>query len=442
MTTIEIYGAFHFLDKETKIGTLQYERLKGSASYRFVYDEAFLASRNRFQLSADLGNYSGWQSSQEGIFAFLNDAMPDRWGRALIDKRERLLAVKQNRPARTFDDFAYLVNVDDFTRMGALRFQYDGKTIGLQSDGRQVPPVESIARFIYEAHALENADIHSTAINENWLNNVWIQGSSLGGARPKANIIDEEGNLWIAKVPSIKDTYDVALWEHFESLLAKSAGIKTAETQLIQAGPTPYHTLLSKRFDRNGKKRVHFASSLTLAGLHDGDGADTNKGYIDIADTIVGNAGIKDTKANLEEVFLRAAFNIMTGNHDDHFRNHGFLLEKDGWTLSPAYDMNPTNFSTQALLVSPESNESSLKTLYKASEYYLLEPKEAEEIIRQTIAKVSRWDITAAKAGISPQERQRFRARIESSINEGRALFPEKKTVEIQNYKKTSGPRL
>ena len=428
MTTIEIFGDFHFLEKETRIGTLQYERLKGFASYRFCYDDAFLAKYGNTILSADIGNFAGWQSTQAGIFSFLGDAMPDRWGKALIDKRERMLAAKLERPARTYDDFGYLVNVDDTTRMGALRFRYNGTIIGASPDSRNIPPHTSLGQFIRDAQEFEKEDINNrSTFNEEWIDNIWIQGSSLGGARPKANVVDANENIWIAKIPSIKDTYDIALWEHFASLLAKKAGIKTAETKLLQIGPTPYHTLLSKRFDRDKKKRIHFASSITLSGLKDGDGADTGRGYIDIADTIVGTAGIANTQANLEELFRRAAFNIMIGNHDDHFRNHGFLLDKNGWTLSPAYDMNPTNSKTQSLLISPQSNESSLKELYKASEYYLLNRKTTEEIIRQITSAVSKWESTAIQTGIAARERQRFKLRIESSIHDSNTLFPPQK---------------
>lgn len=162
----------------------------------------------------------------------------------------------------------------------------------------------------------------------------------MGGARPKANVIDTDKTLYVAKFPSRKDDYDVGLWEHFSHLLATKAGINAAKTKVLATGEK-YHTLLSQRFDRtNDSKRIHFASAMTLLGLSDGDNATTGHGYLDIVDFIIQSC--TDVERNLQELYRRVAFNICIGNTDDHFRNHGFLLTAKGWTLSPAYDMNPT----------------------------------------------------------------------------------------------------
>ena len=424
MYSIDVLAAFDFLDKEVKVGTLEYERLKGSSSYRFACDEKFLESFPSIKLSADLGDFAGWQSARSDIFSFLGDALPDRWGRALVDKRERIIAQRENRIPRVFDDFGYLIRIDDSTRSGALRFRYKGQYIGLQDDGPAVPPIASLDEFIRDAHQIERADDDGIdLVRDEWLLNVWRQGSSLGGARPKASI-EDNGSLWIAKIPSAKDSYDIAIWEHFACVLAKKAGIDVAETRIISAGPTPYHTLLSKRFDREGTSRVHFASSLTLTGLRDGDNAENNKGYIDIVDAMAGDCGVADLRRNVTELFRRVVFNIIIGNHDDHFRNHGFLLRKEGWQLSPAYDINPTNSLTQSLMISEKSNDSSLAELLEASDYYLIERHTAEEIMQQVLSVVEDWRTIARRSGISSSEQQRFGKRIEYSLEEGRKLFP------------------
>lgn len=431
MYSIEIYAAFDFLEIETKVGTLEYERTKGSPSFRFYYDELFLSAFPGVKLSADIGLFPGIQSASGNIFSCLGDTLPDRWGRALIDKRERLTARKAKKVPRQFDDFGYLIRIDDITRMGALRFKYKGAYLGIQPQGYPIPPLTSLDNFIREAHELELAEKKGDVLlQEEWLDNVWKQGSSLGGARPKANIIID-GQLWIAKIPSIKDSYDIALWEYFAMTLASKAGINAAETQLIRVGPTPYHTLLSKRFDRKGDRRIHFASSLTLAGLHDGSGADDGKGYIDIADSIVGDIMTNRPQENLMELYRRAAYNILIGNHDDHFRNHGFLLRKNGWELSPAYDINPTNITTQSLMVSPLTNRSSLKELLHASDYYLIDRKTAQEIIKETYDVVKEWKTHAESVGIPAGETDRFAKRIDFSIKEGDNIFPAEKTIEI-----------
>jgi serine/threonine-protein kinase HipA len=442
--SIEVIAAFDFLDKEITIGTLEYERIKGNASYRFSYDENFLKRAPRLTMSADLGNYLGTQSLGDTLCSFLGDALPDRWGRALIDKRERLKAKDENRMARVFDDFDYLVRIDDTTRMGAIRLKYNGKYIGTNNEKRNVPPLTNLEQFIREAQMIEEAERRGAPYEKLWIDNVWKPGSSLGGARPKLNIIDND-ELWIAKIPSVKDTYDIAVWEHFSHLLAKKADIKTAETRLIRVGPTPYHTMLSKRFDRNGDKRIHFASSLTLTGFHDGDNASNDKGYIDIVDAMAGNAGIRSLSNNAEELFRRIAFNIMIGNHDDHFRNHGFLLTQKGWELSPAYDMNPANQLTQSLAITPNTNESSLRLLLEASDYYLITRVTATDIIKNVLSSVKQWRQTAKNIGIKDNEQERFAKRIEWSIEEANALLPQKTIINkpvMQTNKKKGGPKM
>jgi len=422
MYSIEVYGAFDFLKEAVKVGVLEYERIKGNASYRFMYEDAFLKQFPAIRLSADLGLFPGLQSAREGIFSCFGDALPDRWGRALIDKRERMQASKAHKIPRQFDDFGYLVRIDDATRMGAFQFIYNGERLGIQNAHEPVPPVSSLDAFIREAHEIEKAEKQGeSALHEEWLDNVWKQGSSLGGARPKANIVEEEA-LWIAKIPSIKDDYDVGMWEYFATMLAAQCGIRVPETRVMRIGPTPYHTFFSKRFDRNGEKRTHFASSLTLTGFHDGDNAETNKGYIDIADAIVGDAGVRNPADNLAELYRRVAFNIIIGNHDDHFRNHGFLLRKDGWELSPAYDMNPTNALTQSLMISPVSNRSSLADLLAASDSYLLDRADAKDILREVVQAAAGWRKQAKAVGIQESEQERFARRFEHSLAEGQQL--------------------
>ena len=413
MYSIEVLAAFDFLPEEIVIGILDYERVKGNPSYRFQYDQGFLSSFPNVSLSADLGQFLGLQTSDIGIFRFLGDALPDRWGRALIDKRERMEAQEAGRLPRTFDDFGYLVRIDDSTRMGALRFRYNGQYLGVTSDNRTVPPLTSLETFIRETQLIEEAERKGTPVRKQWIDNVILPGSSLGGARPKLSVIDECGNLSIAKIPSVNDTYDIGLWEHFACTLARKAGINTAETRVLRIGSTPYHTLLSKRFDRAGSRRIHFASSLTLCGLKDGDNAANGKGYPDIIDAMAGDAGINSLERNIRELYRRAAFNILIGNHDDHFRNHGFLLRQDGWELSPAYDLNPSNETTQVLAISPYSNHSSIKALLDASEYYLIRHNDAADIIREVTLAVKGWRQVARNLRIPEQEQVRFANRIE-----------------------------
>ena len=204
----------------------------------------------------------------------------------------------------------------------------------------------------------------------------------------------------------------MALWEHLCHLLAKQAGINVAETSILKAGKQ-YHTMLSKRFDRkeNGR-RVHFASAMTLLGLTDGCNADTGNGYLDIVDFIIQSCC--DVEANLRELYRRVAFNICVGNSDDHFRNHGFLQTPHGWTLSPAYDINPTVNEYQSILITTSSNEANLGLLLEAAKDYMIPDRVAESIIRKVVQVVSSWKTLAAKLGIPKRELALFETRIGS----------------------------
>ena len=223
------------------------------------------------------------------------------------------------------------------------------------------------------------------------------------------------GQLYLAKFPSINDDINVSQWEHFAHLMAKECGITVAETQVIKAG-TGQDILLSKRFDRTeDNKRIHMASSLTVLGLADGDGQRNGKGYLDIVDFIISGGG-NHIEANLEELYRRVAFNICIGNTDDHFRNHAFLLGKDGWELSPAYDMNPTNSMFQALLIDANTNESSLNHLYNAHELYMLDETTARGIIMDVTRNMKYWESMAEDIGLPRREITYFTDRFEQGM--------------------------
>ena len=413
MEKLQVYADFDWLDAPVLVGTLSHEMLRGTPSYGFSFDPEWLRSHRSFILSGDLINFSGNQYKSGEVFGCFSDAMPDRWGKRLIDKRERIKAEQEKRIPKTFTDYDYLTQLDDFSRMGAFRFKQGDMFIGASEQDMRVPPLTNLREFVFMAHEYEKNEQSGQSIKKEWLDNLFRQGSSLGGARPKANVMDEGGRLCIAKIPSISDDYDVAIWEHFAHVLARKVGINAAETRLLKLDGVKYHTLLSRRFDRTdyGRRR-HFASALTLSNLKDGDNASTGHGYLDIVDVIIGPTGVADISAMLKELYRRVAFNICIGNHDDHFRNHGFLLGKKGWQLSPAYDLNPTNMTTQSLLVSSNSNESSLDILLDACEDYMIDPKEAESIVQEVKQGLSNWRITANQCQISKSEQERFAQRI------------------------------
>lgn len=390
------------------VGTLGYDMIRGNVAYQWEYDARWLQQHRQTRLSGDLQYAGGPQFSTGRLFRFLQDAMPDRWGRRLIDKRERLLATQEGRTTRHLTDIDYLTQIDDTTRMGALRLCENNQLLGIAYADTPVPPLAYLCEFVDMAQEYERQDEQGGSIREEWLLNLYKQGSSLGGARPKANVRDTEGSLWIAKIPSINDEYDVALWEFWAHQMANLAGIEVPEMRLLALPGQKHYTLLSKRFDREGEQRIHFASAMTLCGLQDGADATTGNGYLDIVDVIVGSTGFVDPQAALEQLYRRVAFSIAIRNHDDHFRNHGFLLTEKGWLWSPAYDLNPSDFDAQSLLISRDSNESSLEVLLSAAGDYMLSADRAKQIIDEVRAAMTHARHVARQCGISDHEMERF----------------------------------
>lgn len=417
MKKIFVFADFDWLKEVELIGELSYESLRGSDSYGFKFDDTWLKKHGAIFLSEDLNNYPGQQYTQpdKDIFGCFSDALPDRWGRTLLNRREQILAGEKKRPVRRLSSFDYLLGIDDYSRMGGFRFKesMDGDFINV-SDTLRIPPLTDIRQLIEASREIEKSEEENQLPDKKWIVQLVHPGSSLGGARPKASIIDVDKVLYIAKFPSRKDDYDTGLWEHFCHLLAIQVGIDAAVTQVISTNDK-YHTLLSRRFDRTEDgERIHFASAMTLLGLDDGDNAATGHGYLDIVDFILQNC--TNVEENLKELYRRVAFNICIGNSDDHFRNHGFLLTAKGWTFSPAYDMNPTLSEYQSLLINSSTNKADLNILLDACEEYMLSRKVAELIISEVIEVVKNWRVLATKLGISKREMEMFSSVFNSRI--------------------------
>ena len=405
MKTLLVYLDIEWLEKPILVGNLGYESLRGADSYSFEFDKEWLSKYGGLFLSADLNNYPGLQytMSDRDIFGCFSDALPDRWGRLLLNRREQILAAEEKRPVKRLSSFDYLTGIDDFSRMGSFRFKEspDGDYINCEYTLR-IPPLTDLRALINASMEIEKSEGKNRLPEKKWIQQLVHPGSSLGGARPKAGVMDNDGKLCIAKFPSANDDYDVALWEHFSHLLAKKAGVIAAETRVVATGDK-YHTFLSKRFDRteNGRRK-HFASAMTLLGLTDGSDAKTGNGYLDIVDFMLQNCC--DVEENLRQLYRRVAFNIAIGNSDDHFRNHGFLLTPRGWTLAPAYDLNPTLNEYQSLLINSTTNRADLQLLLLSSEEYMIGRDEARQIITEVLEAVKSWKRLAARLSIVKRE--------------------------------------
>lgn len=417
MERLLVFADFDWLDKPKLVGELCYEKLRGSESYAFRFDDNWLKFHAGIKLSEDINNYPGLQYTQPGndIFGCFSDALPDRWGRTLLKRREQIQESEEKRAVRNLSSFDYLMGIDDFSRMGGFRLkrELDGDFINV-SPSLKIPPLTELRQLVLASQEVEKSEENDVLPEKKWIAQLIQPGTSLGGARPKAGVLDDSGNLCIAKFPSRKDDYDTGLWEHFSHLLARKAGIYAAQTKVL-GGLGKYHTLLSKRFDRTDEgKRIHFASSMSLIGLRDGDNAQGGYGYLNIVDFILQSCC--DVEKNLQELYRRVAFNICIGNSDDHFRNHGFLLTPRGWTLSPAYDMNPTLNEYQSLLINESSNKADIRTLLESCESYMIKKEVAKNIIRQVQAAVAGWENLAVLLQIPAREVTMFKDRFKLNL--------------------------
>lgn len=392
MKRITVYADFNFLASPQEIGTLGYEHVRGKDHFIFEYSREWLMRHGGLVLSGDLVNAPALQHprSSDSVFGFVKDSFPDRWGRLLMDRRERLTAQSERRPVRMLTAYDYLTGIEDYTRMGGIRYKSEDNDDYINAGAKYlVPPIESLHALCEACQEIELAEERNELPERRWLDQLIDPGSSLGGARPKANIIDADGKLYVAKFPSRKDLENTELIEHFSHRLAATAGISVAKTRTIRIS-RDRDLLLSERFDRTSDgRRIHFASAMSLLGLDDGAGSSTGNGYLDIVDFIL--QGCVDVGRNLRELYRRVAFNVLFGNTDDHFRNHGFLLTPKGWTLSPAYDINPGVKLHQCLLIDQYTEQSDINALLSASGNYMIEQKEAAQIIEEVRTAVKDW---------------------------------------------------
>ncbi len=388
------------------VGTVRTSMVRGKEVLAFEYADEWLKNGQPVLLDPKLHFAPGPQYSQKA-FGLLLDSAPDRWGRVLIQRREGLRAKEEQRKPRTLFDSDYLLEVHDTCRMGGLRFKttLDGPFVS--EDGElSAPPLHTLRELEQASLRLESSDPDDSEYRK-WLHLLLAPGTSLGGARPKANVIDPQGNLWIAKFPSKSDEFDVGAWEMLVHQLAKNAGLKTAGSR-AEVFSKNGHTFLTQRFDRNKTNRVHFASAMNLLGYQDGEKAKTGASYLELVD-LIGMIG-ETVSADLEELWKRIVFSICICNTDDHLRNHGFLLGNRGWTLSPAYDLNPQPYGNGlALNINETSNDLDLSLAMEVSEYFRLSPKRAKELLVQIKTAVKSWESMALALDISRSEIDRMR---------------------------------
>ncbi len=389
------------------MGVLHSEVLRGKEVFSFENDSEWLKHKEFRALDPDLAQFAGKQylPADKSNFGLFLDSAPDRWGRMLMRRREAIEARRQGRPPRVLTEADYLLGVYDGNRMGALRFKAspDGAFL---DDRRELatPPWTSIRDLEYASLQLEREELQEDAEYARWLDMLIAPGSSLGGARPKANILDHDGNLWIAKFPSGHDTKDMGAWEAVTAELARRCGVEMSECR-AQRFSGRQHTFLTERFDRMGARRIHFASAMTLLGYTDGADAATGVSYLELAEWIGRHCDC--VAQNLEQLWRRIVFNVAVSNCDDHLRNHGFLLTSRGWMLSPAYDINPDELGMGLKLnISENDNSLDFELVLSVASYFGVDAKHADRILKEVRAAVTQWREVAAAYGIPRSEQE------------------------------------
>lgn len=402
-TVVYVFADWEAFDEPTLVGTLRSSVIKNKEHFSFSYDNDWLQSPYAQKIDPDLNLYSGEQHSEDSKnFRTFLDSCPDRWGRLLMKRREAIIARLEERRPNVLYEMDYLLGVHDLYRLGALRFKREMKGEFLDNDEKlAAPPISSLRDLEYAAQQVEDNSNADNPEYLKWLTMLMSPGSSLGGARPKASVVDENNQLWIAKFPSRHDDHDIAAWEFVVYQLAVSADIQMAECR-IDKFKSHHHTFLTKRFDRTPDSRLHFTSAMTQLEYYDGD---YDASYLELAQFLTEHGA--NTKEDLAQLWRRIVFNIAVSNTDDHLRNHGFIYSNGGWLLSPAYDINPvTPANGLHLNITDDDNSLNYELAMDVIEFFQLNTSHAQRIKDEVLISVARWETVASSANISRSEQQ------------------------------------
>ena len=396
----KIYVFADFLPFQNElIGTIYVSQTRGKEFYSFEYEQSWLEKGN-MMLDPDLQLYKGRQyiNDDKNIFGVFADSCPDRWGKRLMKRREELRAKKAGEKPRKLLESDYLLGVYDEARMGGLRFKTEQNGEFLSNDKEYaIPPWTSLRELEQASFAFENDD---TDLEGKWLKQLIAPGSSLGGARPKASVMAPDGSLWIAKFPSKHDDFNSGAWEMVVHDLAEKCGLNVPEAKIEKFSKLGT-TFLVKRFDRDGERRIHFSSAMTVLGKKDGANATDGSSYLEIVSFLKADGA--RPKRDLEELWKRIVFNIAVSNTDDHLRNHGFILTEEGWRLSPLYDVNPNiDKDSLSLNITEDDNALSVDLAIEVAEHFGIDKKDAENIANEILSAVrDNWRSVAEKNGLS-----------------------------------------
>jgi serine/threonine-protein kinase HipA len=400
-------------------GRLWSHRRRGRESATFSYSEGYLARGDAYALDPLLPLVAGPQQTpaRRPIFGAFSDCAPDRWGRRLIQRAERRRARREDEAERSFGEVDYLLGVRDDLRQGTLRFRDVESGAYLAGEREGVPDLLELPGLLGAAERMERDEA-----SEEELRRLLRGGSSLGGARPKAHVLDRQGRLAIAKFPSPADDWDVMRWEAVALALARDAGISVPESALHEIDGKA--VLIVDRFDRRGEIRIGYVSAMTMLEASDGE----QGSYLDIAEAIELDSA--DAGEELRQLWRRVAFSILISNTDDHLRNHGFLRTSTaGWSLSPAFDLNPdpqTGPKRLSTSIDYDTDAARLDVLMGVAEYFRLGELDARRVLSEVLAAAGEWRSAARAAGLGRVEIERMAPAFEHDQAEAaRALAPD-----------------
>ncbi|HTM38253.1 MAG TPA: HipA domain-containing protein [Terriglobales bacterium] len=394
--------------KPQLVGRLWAHVRKNKESASFEYDRMWLENPVRFSLEPALqvGPGAFHTAADTPMFGAIGDSAPDRWGRALMRRAERRRAERAGTAPRSLQEIDFLLLVDDEARQGALRFAVkEGGPFLREEEVKRIPPLVELPELLSAAeHVVEDKD------TEEDLRLLIAPGSSLGGARPKASVIEKDGQLTIAKFPRRDDDYNTVAWEAAALALAAKAGIPVPESRVETVSDK--QVILLRRFDRDKTVRIPFLSAMSMLGAKDRD----TRSYLEIVDALRQHGAAAEE--DMEQLWRRIVFSILISNTDDHLRNHGFLYAgQSGWRLSPAYDLNPVPVDVKPRILTTAINEddgtASLDLAMSVAEYFELEKAKAKTIATQVGKAVSTWRDEAAKHGIGKSEIERMASAFE-----------------------------
>jgi serine/threonine-protein kinase HipA len=411
--TVEVYLDTDQRPDPDLMGALHCQRSGKGELFSFKYAKTWLAREEVFAFDPDLALDEGHQypSSDRSNFGIFTDSAPDRWGRVLMQRRENARARHEGLRPRTLTEWDFLLGVHDETRLGALRFKLPNGPYVDSDTKLAAPPLTSLrelqaASLQFEQHL--NDEEHPEY--EKWLRQLIAPGSSLGGARPKASVRDEKGALCIAKFPSRQDTRDVGAWELVANALALKAGIQVPDARPLRFAESAFTTFLVKRFDRTAEgRRLAFVSAMTLTQRKDGE---PGASYIELVELLQSRGA--NTLADCEQLFRRVLLNIRIHNTDDHLRNHGFFVDKQGIRLSPAYDINPSVDRNELSLAIDETEATcDVAVAMNCYKSYGISAAQADAALKSVETAVQSWRIEANRFGIPRAEQNIMAAAFE-----------------------------